>query len=116
MKSAALGHQYLTVSTFNKNDHYFGTGRYRGGRKPHLNASQTIQSEEQLVSSISNTDSLSPQSPALLEEAAPSATIFERSLNDSTDSHVVYQHKVENNTLDEEADDSKCSGCHWDRP
>ena len=107
MQSAALGHQYLTVKAFNKNDHYFGTGRFRGGRNHQAYASQINPSDEQLISSISANDPRSQQPSALLEEAIPNVAIIQRSPSDTTGTCVVYQHPSKNDTVGEEVVDSR---------
>ncbi len=91
MKAAGLGHQYLTVKSFNENDSYFGNRRLRALRKKHTSEDEQKQNEEQQIPSAPATEPLSRRATTIEESTVPSVTIYQRSVSDSTNPCVVYE-------------------------
>ncbi len=81
MKAAALGHQYLTVKSLNKNDNYF-----RGPQSRSIPRSET---QTQLIAP--STEPLSRRATTIDESTEPTVTVYTRSRSETNDPQVVYE-------------------------
>lgn len=113
MKAAALGHQYLTVKSQNKQDNYYISGRSRLERRRPLIEPQTNPFyEEENVSQAPSTEPLSRRSAAIIEETnanVPSVAIIGRSISEPHDACVVYQSEPLIRPIQKVQDESKLS-------
>lgn len=95
MKAAALGHQYLTVKSQNKQDSYYLSGRSRFERRRLLIEPQVNPFyEEDNAQPTTSTEPLARRSPAIIEESngnTPAVAIIGRSVSEPHDPFVIYQ-------------------------
>jgi hypothetical protein len=88
MKSAALGHQYLSVKTNINNESYFGRGQKRVLQR-------NIESDRNKLITPA-TDPLTRRSTLADESKVPSVAVITRSLSDSNSPYVVYDSAATN--------------------
>ncbi|CAF1103547.1 unnamed protein product [Rotaria sp. Silwood1] len=97
MKAACLGHQYLSVKSFNESNAYFSSGGIRGSRK-HGRAHQKQQPITTLVvPSAPASDPLSRRSIAIQEQSESSvrpAAFIRRSYSDSSNFYAAYKQQL----------------------
>ncbi|UJR25756.1 hypothetical protein I4U23_007110 [Adineta vaga] len=98
MRAASLGHQYLTVKSFQQNESFFGSTRRRG--------SQRLQSEsnEQRQVPSSATEPISRRATKIQEQAETNSPISTRRASDSTLPSVIYKSNKAYEHLNEEAE------------
>ena len=116
MKAAALGHQYLTVKSQNKQDSYYLSGRSRFERRRLLGEPQVNPFyEEENAQPTPSTEPLARRSPAIIEESngnVPAVAIIGRSVSEPHDPYVVYQSEPLIRPTVKHPEDSKCVRLH----
>lgn len=117
MKAAALGHQYLTVKSQNKQDSYYLSGRSRfERRRPLIEPQVNPFYEEENAQPTPSTEPLARRSPAIIEESngnAPTVAIIGRSVSEPHDAYVVYQSEPLIRPTTKVPDDSKLVRSHF---
>ncbi|CAF1221525.1 unnamed protein product [Adineta steineri] len=100
MKAASLGHQYLSVKSYNENEIHLSSGRFRGGRKYQRSRSTQYQNEEQKHSLLPASAPLSRRSIAIMNQfqsTVPSVSFLGRSHSESNNlSHKLEQQPFDN--------------------
>ncbi|CAF4253130.1 unnamed protein product, partial [Adineta steineri] len=98
MKAASLGHQYLSVKSYNENEIHLSTGRFRGGRKYQRSRPTQYQNEEQKHSLLPASAPLSRRSIAIMNQfqsTVPSQQPFDNTQFQHTDGdHKPYSLKA----------------------
>ncbi|CAF1295045.1 unnamed protein product [Adineta steineri] len=101
MKAASLGHQYLSVKSYNENEIHLSTGRFRGGRKYQRSRSTQYQNEEQKHSLLPASAPLSRRSIAVMSQfqsTVPSVSFLGRSHSESNNLSVKLEQQSFDNT------------------
>ncbi|CAF1360825.1 unnamed protein product [Rotaria sordida] len=94
MKAVSLGHQYLSVKTYNENNIYFSPGGIRRSRKFERTHPKQQSSTSSTGPPVPASDPLSRRSSAIQKQSeltVPSVAFVRRSYSDSNDLCYVYQ-------------------------